>query len=93
MKTVAGAVLAAITLAGPPALAGGNPTDSAPKPSSYVSGSHSNRHVYGSPIEPRIVGRATATHHTHPHKKLSSSATTRIAHKAPAHRVEAKAGP
>ena len=93
MKTIAGAVLAAITLAGPLAAAGGNPTGAAPKPSSYVSGSHTNRHVYGSPIEPRIVGRATAPRHTHAHTKQSTSATTRNAHKAPAQRVEAKAGP
>lgn len=94
MKAVASAVLAAITLAGSTlAVAGGKPVDSGSKPSSYVSRPHTNRHVYGSPIEPPIVGRAAAPHHTHAHMKQSTSATTRNAHKAPAHRVEAKARP
>jgi hypothetical protein len=89
MKTIAGAVLAAIVLAAivlagsMPAVAGGNPTDSRPKPSSYVSQPRTNRHVYGSPIEPPVVGRAA--HHAH--KKQSTGATTRSAHKAPAHKV------
>ena len=95
MKTVVSAVLAAIMLAGATlAVAGGNPTDSGSKPSSYVSRPHTNRHIYGSPIEPPIVGRAAAPHHTHAsHKKQSTSATTRNPHKAPPHRVEAKARP
>jgi hypothetical protein len=89
MNTVASAVLAAITLAGSTlAAAGDKPTDSGSKPSSYVSQPHTNRHVYGSPIEPPIVGRATAPHHTHAHKMQSTSAPRRHAHKAPAHRVE-----
>jgi hypothetical protein len=68
MKTVASAMLAAITLAGPTlAVAGGNPTDARAKPSSYVSRPHTNRHIYGSPIEPPIVGRAAAPHYTHAH--------------------------
>jgi hypothetical protein len=93
MKIVASAVLAAITLTGPTlSVAGGKPTDYGSKPSSYASRPHTNRHVYGSPIETPIVGRA-APHHTHAHKKQSTSATTRIAHKAPAQRVEAKARP
>jgi hypothetical protein len=94
MKTVASAMLAAITLAGPTlAVAGGNPTDARAKPSSYVSRPHTNRHIYGSPIEPPIVGRAAAPHYTHAHKKQSTRATTRNAHKAPAHGVGAKARP
>ena len=83
MKRVASAVLGAITLAGPTlAVAAGSPTDSRSKPSSYVSQPHTNQRIYGSPIEPPIVGRAA--HHAHAHKKQVTGATTRHARKAPA---------
>lgn len=84
MKAFASAVLAMLTLAGSTlAVAGGKPTDAGSKPSSYVSRPHTNRHIYGSPIGPPIVGRAAAPHHTHAHMKQPTSATTRNAHKAP----------
>ena len=94
MTTIATAVLAAITLAGPTlAAAAGKPTDSGSKPSSYAPGPHTNRHIYGSPIEPRIVGHATASHHTHAQKKQPTRTTTRNAHEAPAQHAEPKAPP
>lgn len=66
MRAIASAVLAAITLAGPTlATAGGKTTDSGLKPNSYAPQPHTNRHIYGSPIEPHIVGHARASHHTH----------------------------
>ena len=94
MTKVASAVLAAITLAGPMlAVAGGKPTDSGSKPSSYAPGPHTDRHVYGSPIEPPIVGHATASRHTHAHKKQATSAKPRHVHGVPARHVDAKTRP
>lgn len=64
MRKFAPLVLATLTLAGPAlSVAGNEPTNSAPRPSSFVPHTHSNHHVYGAPIEPPIVGRAKSTHH------------------------------
>ena len=66
MHTLATAVFAAIALAGPAvARADSKPGSSHPLPSSYAPRPHSSDHVYGSPIETPIVGRAHApTKHT-----------------------------
>lgn len=53
--------------------AGDKPTDSSAKPSSFVPHPHSNSHVYGSPIQPAIVGHAKTPHHKHTPKKPASS--------------------
>jgi hypothetical protein len=59
MKTVVFAMLAAITIAGPaPAFADGKPVDARTKPSSFVPHPRTNRHVYGTPIQPPVVGHA-----------------------------------
>ena len=66
MRIFAVVALAAIPLAGPArSVAGDQPTNSAPKPSSFVPHPHSSRHVYGSPIEPPIVGHAKTSHRKH----------------------------
>jgi hypothetical protein len=73
-------VLAVITLV-QPALsgAGDKSTDSHAKPTSFVPHPHTNRHVYGTPIQPAIVGHAKTSHQKHTPKKRSSSAAYRDA--------------
>jgi hypothetical protein len=74
------AVLTAVTLVQPTLSAAGTaPTDSGAKPTSYVPQPHTNHHVYGTPIEPPIVGQAKTSHHKHTQKKHSSSAANRVA--------------
>jgi hypothetical protein len=69
MTKFATTVLAAVTLM-LPALsgAGDQPTDRA-KPNSFVPHPHSNSHVYGTPIQPAIVGHATTSRHKQTPKK------------------------
>jgi hypothetical protein len=44
------------------------------KPNSYVPHPHTNQHVYGTPIQPAIMGRAKTPHpHHHAPKKPSSN--------------------
>jgi hypothetical protein len=63
-------VLAAIALVQPAlSVAGVQSTNSGAKPTSFVPHPHTNHHVYGSPIEPAIVGRAKTSHHKHAPKK------------------------
>ena len=86
MRTIAPAMLAAIALAGATlAVAAGNSTASGSKPSSFVPGPHTNRHVYGSPIGPRIVGHATASRHSHANKKQPTRTAARNVREAPSH--------
>jgi hypothetical protein len=75
------AVFAAIALAAPgPTFAEVKPAASHPLPSSYAPRPHSEQHVYGSPIEPRIVGHAQASYHKHATTKQPTGAATRDAH-------------
>ena len=80
MTKFALAVLAAIALVQPALAADGAPPNSATKPSSFVPHSHSNSHVYGSPIQPAIVGHARASHQRHLQKKRSLSGANSNAH-------------
>ena len=67
-------VLAAVTLVQPAlSVAGDKSTDSHAKPTSFVPHPHSNTHVYGSPIQPAIVGHSKFSHHKQTPKKRSSS--------------------
>jgi len=77
MTKFAIAVLAAVTLI-QPAL---SVADAQPgvKPSSYVPRAHTNQHVYGSPMEPVIVGHAKNSHRKQVPKRQSSGAATRAA--------------
>jgi hypothetical protein len=71
-------VLAVVTLVQPGlSVAGDKPTDSGKKPSSYVPHPHTNRHVYGAPIQPAILGHTKTAHHKQAPKKRSSSVTNR----------------
>jgi hypothetical protein len=64
------AVLAAIALMQPVlSVAGVQSTRSAAKPTSFVPHPHTNHHVYGSPIEPAIMGHSKTSHHRHAPKK------------------------
>ena len=73
-------VLAAITLAQPAlSVAGDKSTDSRAKPNSFVPHPHTNQHVYGTPIQPPIVGHAKTSHQKHTPKKRSLSAAKRNA--------------
>ncbi len=74
------AVLAAITLIQPGlSAAGDNPNQSGTKPSSFAPRAHTNQHVYGSPIEPAIVGHAKNSHPPRAPKRQPSGAATRAA--------------
>jgi len=66
-------VLAAATLMQPALSAGAQSTDSRPTPSSFVPHPHSNTHVYGTPIQPPIVGHPKSSHHQQTPKKRSAS--------------------
>jgi hypothetical protein len=80
MTKFAIAVLAAVTLVQPAlSVAGDGLTDSRAKPNSFVPHPHTSHHVYGSPIQPAIVGHAKSSHHRHASKKRSSSAANRDA--------------
>jgi hypothetical protein len=48
------------------------PTDSNPKPSSFVPHARSSSHVYGTPIQPAIVGHPKSSHHRQLTKKPAS---------------------
>ena len=73
-------VLAAITLVQPAlSVAGDKSTDSRAKPNSFVPHPHTNQHVYGTPIQPPIVGHSKTSHQKHTPKKRSSSAAKRDA--------------
>jgi hypothetical protein len=75
MTKLALAVLAAVTLV-QPALSAAGATDSRVKPNSFVPHPHTNHHVYGSPIQPAIVGHAKTSHHKHTPKKRSSNSAS-----------------
>jgi len=82
MTTIAITMLAAIALAGPSlSVADGKPPDSGSKPSSYTPQPHTNRHIYGAPIQPAIVGHANTSRHKHA-KRKATSATSHGAMKA-----------
>jgi hypothetical protein len=71
-------LLVAVTLVQPVlSVAGDSPSDSRPKPNSFVPHPHTSHHVYGEPIQPAIVGHAKTSHHKHTPKKRSSSAANR----------------
>jgi hypothetical protein len=62
----------ALTLMSPVlSMAADNPPAAGAKPSSFAPHPHANHHVYGSPIQPAIVGHK-ASHHQHASKKRSS---------------------
>ena len=70
MTKFATTLLAAVTLMLPAlSTAGDQPTDSRAKPNSFVPHPHTNSHVYGTPIQPAIVGHATTSHHKQTPKK------------------------
>jgi hypothetical protein len=73
MTKFAIAVLAAVALVQPALSAAGAPIDSGAKPSSFVPHPHTSNHVYGSPIQPAIVGHARTSHQKHLPKKRSLS--------------------
>lgn len=56
------------------ALAAGVTADAPAKPSSFVPHPHSNSHVYGTPIQPAIVGHSKTSRHKHTPKKPSGTA-------------------
>ena len=87
MRRIAILVLAAIALAGPAlSAAGATLTDAGSKPSSYVPQTGTHSHIYGTPIQPPILGHAKASHRRQAQKKASTSAATRKgAHLLPHH--------
>jgi hypothetical protein len=70
MRKFAIAVLAVVALVQPTlSVAVVQSTNSAAKPTSFVPHPHTNQHVYGSPIEPAIMGHAKTSHHRRAPKK------------------------
>jgi hypothetical protein len=67
-------VLAAVTLVQPALSVAG---DTSAKPNSFVPHARTNTHVYGTPIQPAIVGHAKTSHHRQTPKKRSPSAASR----------------
>ena len=51
-------------------------TDTRAKPSSFVPHPHTTSHVYGSPLQPAIVGHSKASHHKNTPKKQPSNPKT-----------------
>jgi hypothetical protein len=73
-------VLAAVTLTQPAlSVADAQSTDSRAKPSSFVPHPHTTSHVYGSPMQPAVVGHARTSHHKQTPKKRSSKTVNRNA--------------
>ena len=69
MSRMAIVVLAATLLVHPGLSAAGAGTDSRAAPSSFVPHPRTHSHVYGSPIQPAVVGHARHSHSKHaPHK-------------------------
>jgi hypothetical protein len=87
MRPIAIIVLAAITLVGPAfSVAGATVTAAGSKPSSYVPQTGTHNHIYGTPIQPPILGHAKASHRRQAQKKTSTSAANRKgAHLLPRH--------
>ena len=78
MKAIAIAALAAIALAGSVSSVAGPPQKPhKSKPSSYAPQPHSNHHVYGTPIQPPILGHSKASRHEPVQKKQPASETKR----------------
>jgi len=70
MTKFATTLLAAVTLLLPAlSVAGDPPNDSRAKPNSFVPHAHTNSHVYGTPIQPAIVGHAKTSHYKQTPKK------------------------
>ena len=68
------AALAVVALMQSTPSVAGAATDSHPKPSSFVPHPHTNNHVYGSPIQPAILGHRKASHQMRVPKKPTSNA-------------------
>ncbi len=78
MRTIATLVVAAITLAEPALpVAGATAAAADSKPSSYVPQTGAHSHIYGTPIQPPILGHAKSSHHKHAQKQASTSAASR----------------
>jgi hypothetical protein len=77
MTKFAISLLAAAVLMQPAlSAAADKPTHSAAKPNSFVPHPHTNHHVYGSPIQPAIVGHTKTSHYKHaPQKRLQAPRT------------------
>jgi hypothetical protein len=80
MRITIAVLTAAFTLLQPAlSIAADKSTGSRAKPTSFVPHSRSNTHVYGSPIQPAIVGHAKTSHPRHVPNRKSESATHRTA--------------
>jgi hypothetical protein len=78
MRKFAIAVLAAVTLVlSALTYAGDKANGSHAAPNSFVPNPHAHSHVYGSPIQPAIVGHAKTSHQKHTSKKRSPSGGNR----------------
>ncbi len=78
MRTIAIALLSAMTIAGSALpVAGATTTGAGSKPSSYVPQTGTHSHTYGSPIQPPILGRAKPSHHKHTQRRSSTATAAR----------------
>jgi hypothetical protein len=68
-------LLTAVALAQPAlSVAADNPSGCDAHASSFVPHPHTSQHVYGTPIQPAILGHRKSSHLNHTPKKRSSSA-------------------
>jgi hypothetical protein len=73
--TVAAVILAQTAFSA----ASDKPTASRAKPASFVPHPHTNTHVYGSPIQPALVGHSNAAHR----KRAPKARAPSSAHRSP----------
>jgi len=87
------AVVLTLALAAPAlSLAAGKPADPRAKPSSFAPRPSNGSHVYGAPIDPPLVGRASVPHAEHAPPARTRVATTRNVKHPPAHNRKPKSG-
>jgi hypothetical protein len=80
MRKFAMAVLAAVTLVQPAlTYAGDKPAGSHAAPTSFVPNPQAHSHVYGTPIQPAVVGHPKTSHQKHTSKKRPSNGTNHAA--------------
>jgi hypothetical protein len=92
MARVATALFAAVTLGFSAfAWAGGDPTVTPAKPSSFAPRAQGSGHVYGAPIGPAIVGHRAAGHRGRTQTARPATAPSPLAHSTTKVKPKAKA--
>jgi hypothetical protein len=78
MRPIAIALLTATMIAAAAlSVAGAATSGAGSKPSSYVPQTGTHSHIYGTPIQPPILGHVKPSHHKHTRMKSSTGAAAR----------------